>query len=154
MESKESKESTSSNFSDVTDETRKDFDGILKKINQPYILKYKLINNEKMKSSIKIQKVPDVYQYICGADIIVYFNETVFDKLDKSAKEILLRQELDKITVNMDSGKIKMVKPDVVTFSGILKKFGFEKVARANQLNDLVVEGSKLDQEAETFFEK
>ena len=107
-----------------------------------------------MKSSIKIQKVPDVYQYICGADIIVYFNETVFDKLDKSAKEILLRQELDKITVNMDSGKIKMVKPDVVTFSGILKKFGFEKVARANQLNDLVVEGSKLDQEAETFFEK
>lgn len=143
-----------SKFSEVTDDTQKDFDNVLKKMNNPFTLQFLLLHNEKLKTAVKVQKVSEVYQFICKADVIVFFNETIFDKLDKSAKEILIRQELDKITVNMDSGKIKMVKPDVVTFSGILKKFGFEKVARANQLNDLVAEGNNLEQEAETFFEK
>lgn len=151
----ESNESTSnSKFSDISEDTEKFFNNLLKKINQPFVLKFLLINNEKLKTAIKIQKISEVYQHICKADVIVFFNEDIFDKLDNSAKEILLRQELDKISVNVESGKIKLVKPDVVTFSGILKKFGFEKVARANQLNDLVTEGNNLAQEAETFFEK
>jgi len=143
-----------SKFSDVSEDTEKMFNDLLKKINQPFVLSFKLLNNEKLKVAVKVQKVAEVYQYICKADVIVFFNEDVFDKLDKNAKEILLRQEIDKISVNIDSGKIKLIKPDVVTFSGILKKYGFEKVARANQLNDLVVEGDKLAKEAETFFEK
>lgn len=145
---------SNSKFSDISEDTEKYFNNLLKKINQPFVLKFLLLNNEKLKTAIKIQKISEVYQHICKADVIVFFNEDVFDKLDNNAKEILLRQELDKISVNVESGKIKLVKPDVVTFSGILKKFGFEKVARANQLNDLVAEGNNLAQEAETFFEK
>lgn len=141
-------------FSDITEDTEKFFQAVLKKINQPFVLKFKTINHSKLKTAVKVQKVADVYQYITKADIIVYFNEEIFDKLDDGAKEILLRQELDKVAVNGDNGKIKLVKPDMVTFSGILKKFGFEKVARANQLNELVVEGDSLSRETETFFEK
>lgn len=141
-------------FSEISEDTDAFFKSIMKKINQPFVLKFKLINHSKLKTAVKVQKVADVYQYISNADVLVFFNEEIFDKLDNGAKEILLRQELDKITVNGDNGKIKLVKPDVVTFSGILKKYGFEKVARANQLNDLVVEGDKLSKETETFFEK
>lgn len=143
-----------SKFTEVTDETKKVFDSLLIKMNQPFQLEFVLLNNEKLKKAVKLQKVPDVFQHICKAEIIVFFNEAIFDKLDPNAKDILLLQELDKISVNLDNGKIKMVKPDVITFSGILKKYGFEKVARANQLNDLVTEGNNLDQETETFFAK
>jgi hypothetical protein len=141
-------------FSEVTDETKDMFNALLKKMNQPFSLKFSLINNSKLKTAVKVQKVSDIYQYISNFDVIVFFNEDIFDKLDNGAKEILLLQELDKISVNIDSGKIKFLKPDMVTFSGILKKYGLEKVARANQLNELVNEGNNLAAEAETFFEK
>lgn len=155
MKEEKEEKSSDSKYSEVQDVTRKFFNSVLKKINQPYALKYLLINNDKLRGAVKLQKISDIYQYICKSEIIVFFNEELWDLLDDQAKEILLRQELDKVSVNMDSGKLKLLKPDVVTFSGILKKYGFENVARANQLTELVVDKINQDNaEVETFFEK
>lgn len=147
-EAKESKEK----FAKVMDETQEYFDAVMKKINQPFAIKFVLIQADRQKVAVKVQKISDVYQFITNADVIVSFNETIFNALDETAKEILLLQEIDKVHVNIDSGKIKFTKPDMVTFSGIIKKFGLEKVARANQLNELVAEGENLAKETETFF--
>ena len=37
----------------------------------------------------------------------------------------------------MDTGKIKMVKPDLTTFSSLINKYGIEKIARANKVEEL-----------------
>jgi hypothetical protein len=59
---------------------------------------------------------------------------------DEESIQILMEQEIDKISVNMDSGKIKMVKPDLNTFSGLINKYGIEKVAKANKVEELYAE--------------
>ena len=138
-------------YSEVGDDTKKFFNDLLKSMNTTYSLNYVLLNNSKLKAAVKVQKVSDIYQYISNSDIIVSFNENIFDVLDDTAKSILLKQEIDRIHVDLDSGKIKLVKPDVVTFSGIIKKYGLDKVARANQLNELMKEGEDLNEKAETF---
>lgn len=149
---KEAKEKVvEAKYSDVGDDTKKFFNDLLKSMNTTYSLNYVLINNSKLKTAVKVQKVSDIYQYISNSDIIVSFNENIFDVLDDTAKSILLKQEIDRIHVDLDSGKIKLVKPDVVTFSGIIKKYGLDKVARANQLNELMKEGEDLNEKAETF---
>ena len=45
--------------------------------------------------------------------------------------------EIDKINMDIKSGKIKMVKPDLNTFSSLITKYGVDKVAKANQVEEL-----------------
>jgi hypothetical protein len=47
----------------------------------------------------------------------------------------------------MDSGKIKLVKPDLTTFSSLINKYGIEKIARANKVEELYQQQKKDDQE-------
>ena len=43
----------------------------------------------------------------------------------------------------MESGKIKLVGTDLNTFSSIVNKYGVEKVARANKVEELYSEQQK-----------
>jgi hypothetical protein len=59
---------------------------------------------------------------------------------DQESIQILMEQEIDKISVNMDTGKIKMIKPDLTTFSSLINKYGIEKIAKANKVEELYAE--------------
>ena len=60
------------------------------------------------------------------------------------------RIEIDKIYINIDSGKIKLVKTDLNTFSSLVNKYGMEKVARANKVEELYKE-QQADAKGEEF---
>ena len=62
---------------------------------------------------------------------------------DEESVTILFEQEIDKININLDSGKIKLVKTDLNTFSSLVNKYGVEKVARANKVEELYQEQVK-----------
>jgi hypothetical protein len=62
---------------------------------------------------------------------------------DEESITILFEQEIDKININLDSGKIKLVKTDLNTFSSLVNKYGVEKVARANKVEELYQEQQK-----------
>ena len=47
------------------------------------------------------------------------------------------------ININIDSGKVKLVKTDLNTFSSLVNKYGVEKVARANKVEELYQEQQK-----------
>jgi hypothetical protein len=51
----------------------------------------------------------------------------------------------------MESGKIKLVSTDLNTFSSIVSKWGVEKVARANKVEELYAE-QKADVEKDEQF--
>lgn len=76
-------------------------------------------------------------------------NEDLFRVFDEESITILIEQELDKVSINIDNGKIKLIKPDLTTFSGIVSKYGIEKVARANQVEELYNQQKKDSQEEE-----
>ncbi len=116
----------------------------------PINIGFQFLGASKQKQLIKLSKLNDQYQYLLSKDMIVCINEEVFDKFDEESKRILIEQELDKIWVDANSGKIKTIKPDLNTFSGLVNKYGIDKVARANQVEELYNQQKKDAQLDET----
>ena len=144
---------TEEKFEAISEDTQKFFDSILTKISSPYQMKYHLVNANRQKQIVKLTKIPEVYGFITGYDAVLTINENLFEMIDnEELQEILVRQEIDKLTVDIESGKIRTIKPDMTTFSGIIKRFGWEQVAKANQLDVLAVE-QQQDQITEQFLE-
>lgn len=117
----------------------------------PIAVKFQFIGNEKQKELIKISKVSDQYAFIMQKELLVSINEDLISIFDEESVTILMEQEIDKININIDSGKIKLVKTDLNTFSSLLNKYGVEKVARANKVEELYHEQKKDAAQDEEF---
>jgi hypothetical protein len=84
--------------------------------------------------------MPDQFAFILEKELLVSINDDLMSVFEEESIQILMEQEIDKISVNMDTGKIKMIKPDLTTFSGLINKYGIEKVAKANKVEELYAE--------------
>ena len=84
--------------------------------------------------------MPDQFAFILEKELLITINDDLMSVFDDESIQILMEQEIDKISVNMDTGKIKMIKPDLTTFSGLINKYGIEKVAKANKVEELYAE--------------
>ena len=113
------------------------FDELNKKVSFPLDLKYVYQADDKQKTLVKIVKIVDRYSILLKADFLISFNEDYFDAFDDEAKNILIDQELALIEVDFDKGTFKIGRPDLITSSGIIKRYGVEAVERANQVRDL-----------------
>lgn len=124
-------------FYEISEDTIDRFNSIFNKKSFPVSVKFQFLGNEKQKNLIKISKVPDQFAFVLQKDLLVTINEDLMMKFDEDSIDILLEQEINKISINIDSGKIKLVKPDLTTFSSLISKHGIEKVGRANQVEEL-----------------
>ena len=106
-------------------------------------LKYIFQANTKQKTMIKIIKLPDHYQHLLKADILVSINELYYNSFDEDIREILMMQELDKIEINLVKGTIKIGQPSLKTSLGIVKRFTYEKVEKAIEVEKLFEEQQK-----------
>jgi hypothetical protein len=84
--------------------------------------------------------MPDQFAFILEKELLISINDDLMSVFEEESIQILMEQEIDKISVNMDTGKIKMIKPDLTTFSGLINKYGIEKVAKANKVEELYAE--------------
>jgi len=124
-------------FYELSEDTTADFFKIFNKKAFPVSLKFQFIGDSKQKNVISITKVTDKYAFLLEKELLVSINEDLMNAYDDESVEILFEQEIDKITINIESGKIKLVRPDLNTFSSLVNKFGIEKVARANKVEEL-----------------
>ena len=137
-------------FYELSEDTTEEFFNVFNKKAFPVSLKFLFIGDSKQKNIIKITKVPDDYSFALGKELKVTINEELMNAYDGESVEILFEQEIDKININIESGKIKLVRPDLSTFSSLVNKFGIEKVARANKVEELYQEqrnDAKSDEE-------
>lgn len=116
------------------------FDDLKKNLTIPVDFKYVYQADDKQKTLIKIIKIADRYSTLLKAELLISFNEDYFDAFDDEARNILIEQELALIEFNIDKGTLKIVKPDLITSSGIIKRYGVEAVERANKVRDLLNE--------------
>lgn len=130
-------------FYEVSDDTISKFNEIFDKKSFTLSIHFQFIGSEKQKEFIKISKVPEQYFFIIKKEIIVSINEDLMHLFDDESITILMEQEIDKIYVDNESGKIKLIKPDLNTFSSLVSKYGVEKVSRANQICSLANEQKK-----------
>lgn len=129
-----------SKFYEISDDVVKKFNSILNTKAIPVQIDFAFVGSEKQKQLIKVSKLQDFLEFLLSKQLLVSINEDLYSAFDEESINILFEQEIDKITVDMKTGNIKLVKPDLSTFSGIINKWGVEKVARANQISDLYIQ--------------
>lgn len=126
-----------SKFYDVSSDTQDTFFKVFNKKTFPLSIKFQFVGAEKQKSLIKISKLPDQYSFLLDKELLIQVNEDLISVFDEESVTILIEQEIDKISVDTQSGKIKLIKPDLTTFSSLISKYGVDKVAKANQIEEL-----------------
>lgn len=136
-------------FYELSEDTINDFFEVFNKKAFPISIKFQFVGDSKQKNLIKITKIADDFSFILGKELKVSINEELLSVFDDESITILFEQEIDKININIDSGKIKLVKTDLNTFSSIVNKYGVEKVARANKVEELYQEQQKDAQDEE-----
>jgi hypothetical protein len=136
---KESKEI----YYDLDSSTEDLFMEIFNKKSFPMNIKFLFQGNSKQKQLVKVSKISDQYAFALGKELLISVNEDLLNVFDDDSITILIEQEIDKININMESGKIKLVSTDLNTFSSIVNKWGVEKVARANKVEELYVDQQK-----------
>jgi len=139
------------NFYELSEDTISKFLEVFNKKTFPVSIKFQFEGDEKQKELIKISVIPPKYQFIIGKDLLVSINEDILNVFDDESVTILLEQEIDKINMNIETGKIKLVKTDLNTFSSLVNKYGVEKVARANKVEELYKEQQKDAAQDEEF---
>jgi hypothetical protein len=127
-------------FYELSDDTIDDFYKIFNKKSFPVSIKFQFIGDSKQKGLVKISKIADDFAFVLQKELKVIINEDLLNAYDEESSTILFEQEIDKININIDSGKIKLVKTDLNTFSSLVNKYGVEKVARANKVEELYQE--------------
>ena len=144
---KEAKET----YYEVDSSTEELFLEVFNKKSLPVNVKLLFQGNSKQKKLIKVLKISDQYAFALGKELLISINEDLLNVFDDESITILIEQEIDKININMESGKIKLVGTDLNTFSSIVNKYGVEKVSRANAVETLYVD-QKVDSESDKEF--
>jgi hypothetical protein len=134
---------TTEAFYDLDETTEELFMDVFNKKSFPVNVKFQFIGSSKQKQLIKVGKIADDFAFVLRKELKVTINEDLLNVFDEESITILIEQEIDKININMESGKIKLVGTDLNTFSSIVNKYGVEKVARANKVEELYSEQQK-----------
>ena len=144
---------TTARYYEVGDSTLRVFNESVQKLSLPMKIKFRVVGDTKLKSLIQIAKVSPIYEFITEQQIIVYINEDELDNLsvDESVA-LLFREGLNGIVPNLETGVIKIEKPNTATFRSIIEKFGLEEVNRAKDLERLTLEQTEDKEREEITF--
>lgn len=96
-----------------------------------------LVNN-RQKDIYKLYKTNDLTKYKTGVDVFIVINEKVFDQLSDEQKLIVADESIAGIHYDSEKEKLTISKPDVSTFSGLLKKYGEKMYLELNELIKLI----------------
>jgi hypothetical protein len=138
-------------FYEVSEDAIARFYEVFNKKSFPVSISFQFVGCEKQKELIKVSKIPDHFAFIFKKEILVSINDDLVSVFDDESIIILMEQEIDKININTETGKIKFIKTDLNTFSAIVNKYGVEKVARANKVEELYQEQKKDNKSDDEF---
>lgn len=132
-----------SEFYELTEDTLSTVKNLLDNMAMPYNLKIMYLGTVKQKALIKLKIASKEFQYKNGIDLIMYINEDYLIKLEDKNAEILMYQQLDRLEFNIEKGTFKLGRFKLQTNPGVLKKYGIEAVADANELSELFTKQQK-----------
>jgi hypothetical protein len=138
-------------FYELDETTEELFMDVFNKKSFPVNINFLFIGSSKQKQLIKVAKLADDIAFVVKKELKVTINEDLLNVFDEESITILIEQEIDKVNINMESGKVKLVGTDLNTFSSIVNKYGVEKVARANKVEELYSDQQKDAKSDEEF---
>jgi len=113
-------------FEEVFEDTQELFTKFVDQIDNLREVNIKILANNQLKEIGKVIKANDLLRHMTNEDIVILLNESIFEKLDSSQKEMLIEELIAQIYFDAEKGKVVIVKPDVITFSLLLLKYGYD----------------------------
>lgn len=113
-------------FEEPFEDTSSLFNQVIDAANLANFINIRILSNNKLKEIYKVAKCSEIEKFKTGDDINIFVNEKIFDKLNPEQKLLVAEESIASISFDTENDKIVINKPDVVTFSGILRKHTFE----------------------------
>lgn len=114
-------------FEEVFEDTQELFNQFVDKIDNLREVNIKILACNTLKQIGKVQKANELLNYMTNEDIIILLNETIFEQLSDEQKEMVIEELIAQVYFDAERAKIMIIKPDVNTFSLLLRKYGYDK---------------------------
>lgn len=92
----------------------------------------KILSCNKLKEVCKVTKASDILEHMTQQQVVILINETIFEQLEDAQKQMVVEENVAKIYVDEETDKLKLIQPDVHTFSLLLTKYGYPDYERLN----------------------
>lgn len=116
-----------SKYTDVFKDTQEIFDKLIITSGLNHLISIKVLANNDLKTIGETKKLNDLAQHLSKEDVVIVLNELIFEQLPEDFKLMQAEELIAPVSVDMESGKVTITKPDISTFSTILSKYGFSK---------------------------
>lgn len=87
----------------------------------------KILVNNKLKEIGKVVKANDLLRHMTNEDVIILINEAVFEQLTDELKLMQAEELIASIHFDTENDKIVISKPDIVTYSGLVRKYSWDE---------------------------
>lgn len=114
-------------FEEVFEDTQELFTRFVDKVDNLREVNIKILANNRLKEIGKVVKANDLLKHMTNEDIIILLNETIFEQLSAEQKEMVIEELIAQVYFDAERDKIMIIKPDVNTFSLLLRKYGYDK---------------------------
>ena len=123
-----------SKFVEVSQETQDVFNRVLEATSIPQWVDFKLLANNSQNELYIVKKLSELFEVLTdGLSIVIILNEEIFDSLEDDQKLLVFEEMLTGVVVNPDNDKISIEKYDFSTYSGMLDKYGDDKMIRLKE---------------------
>ncbi len=114
-------------YEEVYEDTKGLFDTIAANADLTRFVNIKLLAHNKSKDIFKVVKANDLVRHMTNEDIIILLNEKIFEKLTAEQKTMVAEEALATLFYDSEADKLVISKPDVTTFSGLLRKYTYAR---------------------------
>ena len=133
----------------ASDDVVKIFDEVLEGTTIPQWVEFKVLCNNKQKKEVcKLSKANEVVELLTeGTNFVVTINESIFDLLPDD----LQRMEIDKCLAGVEiseSDTVSKSEPDFYAHSGVIKKYGYDKLTVLKESIDSLYIKQKEEEDA------
>ena len=113
-------------FDEIYETTQNTFNKVLDNTMLPQFVDFKLLSNDKQKQIIKVFKAGEILNHMTNIDIFVVLNEGIFDQLEEDQQLLVVEEALAYVYYDGEKDTLKILRPDLTTFSGIIAKHGID----------------------------
>ena len=135
-------------FEEVYEDTLRLFNTHIGGSSIPSFLRIKILSNEGLKDTPgKVSKAQDIVKFMTNYDIIIQVNEPIFDQLTDTQKDYIVKDLLAQVHYDMNKDKVNILKPDVTTFSGVLRQHDIDTYLGIKETISSLLEEKKIQED-------
>lgn len=114
-------------YEEPFDDTKEIFENIISNADLSRFINFKLLINNKQKELYKPIKANDLVKHMTNNDVVIIINERIFEQLNPEQKIMIAEESIAGVHFDAEKDKITFTKGDIQTYSGILRKYGYDK---------------------------